>query len=79
MQYRNSENDLTPSIRVSKVEEIVHIENDSHGAKVESDLHYDRNMAMHYNLKNVMEVQEPYLYLPEENFFMLPWHAMAQV
>ena len=72
VQDRNSENDLIPSILISKVEEVVHIESDSHAAKVESDLHYDRNMVMHYNHKNVVEVQEPYLHLPEANFFMLP-------
>ena len=36
-------------------------------------------MSVHYNQKNVVEVQEPYLHLPEANLFMLPQHAMIQL
>ena len=59
MWDRNNKNDLTPSILISKVEEVVHIESDSHDSKVESDFHFDRNVVTHYNHKNFVEVQEP--------------------
>lgn len=63
---------MIPSILVSMGEEVVHTESDSHVAKVESDFHYDRNMMVHYNRKNVVYVQESYMYLPEANVSMLP-------
>lgn len=72
MQDRNNEDGIIPSIRVSKFEEVVHTESDSHAIKVESDFHYDRNMMVHYNRKNVVHVQESYMYLPEAKIYLLP-------
>ena len=75
VQDRNGVNDmngLALSILVAKTERVFHTDIDSHADNVESDQCQDRNMSVHYNQKNVVEDQEPYLHLPEASFFMLP-------
>ena len=72
VQDMNDVNGLDLSNLVSKIGKDVHTESGSHATMIESDQCYDRNMVVHYNQKNVEEVQEPYLHLPEANFSTLP-------
>lgn len=72
VQNRDNDSVVILSILIAKVEVIVHTEIDAHAAKVESNLHFDRNMAVYYNQKNMEYVQDSYLYLPEAMIFMLP-------
>lgn len=76
---RNYVNDLALSILVSTIGRVVHIDIDFHVASAESDQCQGRNTSVHYNQKNVVEVQEQYLHLHEANSFVLPQHAMIQL
>ena len=47
---------LTLSILFSKIEAVGHTDNGCHATKVESFECYNRNMNVHYDQKNVVEV-----------------------
>ena len=56
MQDTNDVNSLALSTFVSKIGRVVHTNIGSLVANFESDQCYDRNMSVHYNQKNVVEV-----------------------
>ena len=63
---------LTLSILVVRIGGVSHTNNGSHATKFESDECYNRNMDVHYDQKNVVKIEEPYLHLPYANFSMFP-------
>ena len=67
---RNMENELALSNLVAMVEKVSHADIDSHTAT--ADQCQDKNMHVNYNQNSVEKIQEPYLHLPEANFFFLP-------
>ena len=69
---RASDSVVILSILSSKVEVIVHTKSDAHSTKVEGNLHFDRNIVVHDNQKNMMHVQELYLYLHEAMISVIP-------
>ena len=76
---RNGVNGLALSILVAKIERVFHVDIGSHATNAKSDQYWDRNMNVHYNQKNVVEVQEPYLHVPEASFFALPQHTIVRL
>ena len=58
-------------------EKVAHADIDSHTAT--ADESQDKNMHVDYNQNSVEEIQEPYLYLPEANSFLLPQHSSIQL
>ena len=74
---RNMENDLGLSNPVAMVGKVAHANIDFHTAT--ADESQDTNMHVDYNQNSVEEIQEPYLHLPEANFFLLPLHTTVQL
>lgn len=74
---RNVENEFVLSNLVAMVEKVSHADIDSHNTTI--DQCQDKSMHVNYNQNSVERIQEPYLYLLEANFSLLPQHTSIQL
>ena len=74
---RNMGNELALSNLDAMVDKVVHVGIDFHTTTV--DQCQDKNIYVNDNQNSVEKIQEPYLHLPDVNFFFLPQHSSIQL